>query len=119
MNVQNPEQEDVERITKASSDATELYAPSKPSAAADIQTTAGIDAGGKELHYPAVAPTLEYTRNLLLAAMRKNTSFCLSNPEPKGRNPHQTPHSNRVLPFPHPRDYGTPLTTSSRRVKIL
>jgi hypothetical protein len=61
VNVQSPEQEDVERITKASSDATELYAPSKPSAAADVQATAGTDAGGKEPHRPAAASTLKNT----------------------------------------------------------
>jgi hypothetical protein len=62
VNVQSPEQEDVERITKASSDATELYAPSKQSAAGDVQTTgAGTEAGGKEPHHPAAASTLENT----------------------------------------------------------
>jgi hypothetical protein len=61
VNIQPPEQEDVERITKASSDARELYAPSKPSAAADVQTTAGTDAGGKEPHHPAAPSTLENT----------------------------------------------------------
>lgn len=61
MNVQSPEREDVERITKASSDATELYALSKPPAAANVQTTAGIDAGGKEPHYPAAISTLDNT----------------------------------------------------------
>ncbi|KAH9205280.1 hypothetical protein DL95DRAFT_491829 [Leptodontidium sp. 2 PMI_412] len=61
VNVQSPENEDVERTAKASSDVTELYTPSKPSAAADVQTTAGTDAGGKEPHHPAAASTLENT----------------------------------------------------------
>ncbi|KAH8684812.1 WD40-repeat-containing domain protein [Tricladium varicosporioides] len=61
VNVQPPEQEDVEHITKASSNISELYAPSKSSAAADVQTTAGIDVVGKEPHYPAAVSTLEYT----------------------------------------------------------
>jgi hypothetical protein len=61
VNVQSPEQEDVERITKASSDATELYAPSELSAAANVQTTAGTDTRGKEPHHPAAASTLKNT----------------------------------------------------------
>jgi hypothetical protein len=62
VNIQSPKQRDVGRITKASSDTTELYAPSKPSAAADVQTTgADTDAGGKKPHYPAVASALENT----------------------------------------------------------
>jgi hypothetical protein len=61
VNVQSPEQGGVERGTKASSDATEPHAPSKPSAA-NVQTTgAGTDAGGKEPHHPATASTLENT----------------------------------------------------------
>ncbi|KAH6714777.1 hypothetical protein BKA61DRAFT_735120 [Leptodontidium sp. MPI-SDFR-AT-0119] len=44
VNVQSPENEDVERTAKASSD-----------------TTAGTDAGGKEPHHPAAASTLENT----------------------------------------------------------
>lgn len=59
--VQSPEQRDVERGTKASSDATEPHAPFKLSAAADVQTIgARTDAGGKEPHHLA-ASTLENT----------------------------------------------------------
>ena len=62
MKVQSAEQGDVKCDTKASSDATRPHAPSKPSAAADVQTTgAGTDAGGKEPHHPAAASTLENT----------------------------------------------------------
>ncbi|KAH8587313.1 hypothetical protein B0O99DRAFT_642038 [Bisporella sp. PMI_857] len=60
--VQSPEQGDVERGTKAPSDATEPHTPSKLSAATDVQTTgARTDAGGKEPHHLAAASTLENT----------------------------------------------------------
>lgn len=56
MKVQSPEQRDVE------SDATEPQAPSKLSAAADVQTTgAGTDTGDEELHHSAAASTIENT----------------------------------------------------------
>ncbi|PQE28651.1 vegetative incompatibility het-e-1 protein [Rutstroemia sp. NJR-2017a WRK4] len=58
---QSPKQGDVQRDTKASSNATEQHAPSKPSAA-DVRTTgAGTDAGGKEPPQPATAFALKNT----------------------------------------------------------
>ncbi|KAI9640306.1 hypothetical protein NHQ30_011356 [Ciborinia camelliae] len=59
--VQSPKQGDVQRDTKAFSNATEQHAPSKPSAA-DVRTTgAGTDAGGKQPPQPATAFTLKNT----------------------------------------------------------
>lgn len=61
MKPKSPSQGDVERGTKASSDATGPHAPPEPSAPGVQTTGAGTDGRGKELHYPAAASTIEKT----------------------------------------------------------
>lgn len=105
MNVQTPEQEDVERITKASSDATELYAPSTPSAAADVQTTAGTDAGGKEPDHPAAAFTLEYTpKSPLSDDAQKHVVLSIE------------PRAEESQPAPDPTQQQSPALSTSQRL---
>ena len=120
MKVQSPEQGDVGHGTKV----TEQHASSKPSVA-DVQTTrVGTDAGAKEPHHPAAAATLKKTPKSPLNDNAQTHVVPSVEPRAEESQPATEPtqqqslHSNRVLPFPHPRDYGTPLTTGSRRIKI-
>jgi hypothetical protein len=97
VNIQPSKQEDVERITKAFSDATELYTPSKTSAAADVQTTASTDARDKEPYYPAALSTLENTPKSLPSDNTQKHIVLSIKPQVKESQPTPDPTQQQSL----------------------